>query len=274
MDDDSCYHMFVRIAGLRWAGWDRRFLVFHPQATPHPPPPLSLSAPRQKSTPWFISSPKFSTTSTSPVSTPVLVADDSPVAVTHGSMSIWGFGRNIRIRTVLMSCLLMSSTAPSTLSRASFGQNVFSVVNRLRRDGSSRSVTNPFDARTRLTNPLIFQLLGGTDDAFVREISFVDPVSSLTTVTSVNLSLSQYVSILEKISYERSPVAPDAQTTFKQTAEIQARMGLPLWRAVGGQLEKWCTQRFGDNAKLGRDGLEFTLRQLWERQKTQQPQLA
>jgi hypothetical protein len=119
----------------------------------------------------------------------------------------------------------------------------------------------------------VVKLLGGSEDAFVREISFVDPSTQTTTVTSVNLSLSQYVTILECISYEPSPSDPNTRTVFRQTAEIQARMS--VWKSVGNQLEKFCSQRFGDNAKLGRDGLEHTLRLLWERQRQQaQPQLA
>ncbi|KAG8937248.1 hypothetical protein FRC03_010102 [Tulasnella sp. 419] len=109
----------------------------------------------------------------------------------------------------------------------------------------------------------VVRMLGGSDDAFVREVSFVDPVTSRTTITSENLSLSQYVTVLEQITYERDPTSPQSRTQFRQTAEIQSRMG--LWKSVGEQLEKYSAERFSTNAKLGREGFEHVLRALWER---------
>lgn len=35
------------------------------------------------------------------------------------------------------------------------------------------------------------QMLGGSDDAYVREVSFVDPINQKMTMFSVNLSLSR-----------------------------------------------------------------------------------
>ncbi|CAE6515321.1 unnamed protein product [Rhizoctonia solani] len=114
----------------------------------------------------------------------------------------------------------------------------------------------------------IVKLLGGSDDAFVREISFVDPATARTTVTSVNLSLSQYVTVLENIVYEPAR-GPDgrAHTQFSQTAEIQARMA--IWRSVGERLEKFSVDRFGQNAQLGREGFEGVLRMLLEQKQAQ-----
>jgi len=114
----------------------------------------------------------------------------------------------------------------------------------------------------------IIKLLGGSDDAFVREVSFVDPVSARTTVTSVNLSLSQYVTVLENIVYEpvRGPNG-QSQTQFMQTAEVQARMA--IWRSVGERLEKFSIDRFGQNAQLGREGFEGVLRMLLEQKQAE-----
>ena len=111
-------------------------------------------------------------------------------------------------------------------------------------------------------------MLGGSDDAFVREVSFVDPVSARTTVTSVNLSLSQYVTVLENIVYEpvRGPNGL-SQTQFTQTAEIQARMA--IWRSLGERLEKFSVDRFGQNAQLGREGFEGVLRMLLEQKQSE-----
>ncbi|CAE6359311.1 unnamed protein product [Rhizoctonia solani] len=114
----------------------------------------------------------------------------------------------------------------------------------------------------------IVKLLGGSDDAFVREISFVDPVTARTTVTSVNLSLSQYVTVLENIVYEPlRGTDGQMQTQFTQTAEIQARMA--IWRSVGERLEKFSVDRFGQNAQLGREGFEGVLGMLLEQKQAQ-----
>lgn len=104
------------------------------------------------------------------------------------------------------------------------------------------------------------QLLGGSDDAFVREVSFVDLKNRTTSVHSVNLSLSQYVTCLERIHYNPHPTNPE-KTLFSQTAEIQARMR--LWRNMSDKLETWMTERFGQNAALGRLGFESVLDRLW-----------
>lgn len=108
----------------------------------------------------------------------------------------------------------------------------------------------------------VVKMLGGSDDAFVREVSFVDPSTSRTTVTSVNLSLSQYITVLETLSYEPAPSDTAAsKTLFRQTAEIQSRMS---WKSVGDRLEAWCVDRFSTNAALGRLGFEHVLRSLRE----------
>lgn len=98
----------------------------------------------------------------------------------------------------------------------------------------------------------------------MREVSFVDPQTSRTTVTTVNLSLSQYMTVLEHITYEPSPSNPLSKTLFRQTAEIQARM--MKWKSLGDKLESWSAERFRSNAVLGRQGFEHVLRMLCEGQ--------
>ncbi|TFY64761.1 hypothetical protein EVG20_g5842 [Dentipellis fragilis] len=105
----------------------------------------------------------------------------------------------------------------------------------------------------------IVKLFGGSEDAFVREISFVDPSTQCTTISSVNLSLSQFATCNEMIRY--AP-APGGCTTFTQTAEIQARVA--MWRAAADKLESWLAQRFEQNAQLGKVGFTDVLRKLWE----------
>ena len=111
------------------------------------------------------------------------------------------------------------------------------------------------------------QFFGGSEDAFVREVSFVDPATQTATITSVNLSLSQFATCYENIRY--SPAA-SGHTRFEQTAEIQARMA--LWRSAGDRLENWLVQRFEQNAQLGKLGFSDVLRQLWESRVEQQQQ--
>jgi len=109
------------------------------------------------------------------------------------------------------------------------------------------------------------QLFGGSEDAFVREISFIDPARQSATITSVNLSLSQFATCLEKIQY--LPASAN-RTSFRQTAEVQARMN--LWRHAADGLERWLVQRFEQNAALGKAGFTDVLRQLWdERSRTE-----
>ncbi|KAJ7630528.1 PRELI-like family-domain-containing protein [Roridomyces roridus] len=109
----------------------------------------------------------------------------------------------------------------------------------------------------------VVKLFGGSEDAFVREITFVDPARQEATVTSVNLSLSQFATCFERIRY--SP-APDNRTAFTQTAEIQARM--TLWRSAADGLEKWLVERFEQNAQLGKLGFTDVLRALSEERQT------
>lgn len=109
------------------------------------------------------------------------------------------------------------------------------------------------------------QLFGGSEDAFVREIIFVDPATRNATITSVNLSLSQFATCFERIQY--TPATGDT-TLFTQTAEIQARMA--LWRSAADNLEKWLVQRFEQNAQLGKLAFTDVLRTLWEERHAQQ----
>ncbi|KAG5352706.1 Protein MSF1 [Termitomyces sp. T112] len=110
----------------------------------------------------------------------------------------------------------------------------------------------------------IVKFFGGSEDAFVREISFIDPSTKNATITSVNLSLSQFATCFERIQY--SPMSP-SRTSFYQTAEIQARMA--LWRTAADRLEGWLVQRFEQNAQLGKLGFTDVLRRLWEEREMQ-----
>jgi hypothetical protein len=111
------------------------------------------------------------------------------------------------------------------------------------------------------------QLFGGSEDAFVREISFIDSATQSATITSVNLSLSQFATCYERIRY--SPAASGEKTAFLQTAEIQARMA--LWRSAADRLEHWLVQRFEQNAQLGKVGFTDVLQSMWNDAKERHP---
>jgi len=113
----------------------------------------------------------------------------------------------------------------------------------------------------------IVRLFGGSEDAFVREISFIDPATQNATITSVNLSLSQFATCYERIRY--SPAASSEKTAFIQTAEIQARMA--LWRSAADGLEHWLVQRFEQNAQLGKVGFTDVLQSMWNDAKERHP---
>jgi len=100
------------------------------------------------------------------------------------------------------------------------------------------------------------QILGGTPDTYVREVSFVDPARQHTSLTTVNLSMSQYLTVLEKIHYVPSRLSPGS-TEFHQSAEIQAARG--TWRTLAGRLERWSVERITQNADSGRRGFEHVL---------------
>lgn len=111
----------------------------------------------------------------------------------------------------------------------------------------------------------VYQFFGGSEDAFVREVSFVNPATQEATITSVNLSLSQFATCFESIRY--SPAA-NGRTSFAQTAEIQARMA--IWRSAADRLENFLVQRFEQNAQLGKVGFTDVLRRMWEAKEQQQ----
>jgi len=108
----------------------------------------------------------------------------------------------------------------------------------------------------------IVKFFGGSEDAFVREISFVDPVTQTASITSVNLSLSQFATCLERIQYLPTR---DGQTAFMQSAEIQARM--TMWRAAADKLETWLADRFAQNAQLGKLAFTDVLSRMWEKER-------
>ncbi|EIW68920.1 hypothetical protein TREMEDRAFT_62638 [Tremella mesenterica DSM 1558] len=131
--------------------------------------------------------------------------------------------------------------------------------------------------------------------AYVREVVFIDPSKSSATAMSVNLSLAQYVSCLELITYTPLPspsIQPQTslplypissektnslsssslnpepgfpsseqeqstnQTLFSQRAYIFS--AFPS-RLIARRLEKASVDRFSSNAEVGKKGFEWVL---------------
>lgn len=140
-------------------------------------------------------------------------------------------------------------------------------------------------------------MLGGTDDAYVREVSFIDPSTRRMKMYSVNLSLSrkssvrrtrppypfssfliscahlltprpprpspaEYLTVLESITYTPSHSSPLTQTTFAQAAEIVARGS--MWKSFADKLEVFSLEQFIANAAKGKVGFENVLSDLWD----------
>ena len=98
----------------------------------------------------------------------------------------------------------------------------------------------------------------------MREISFVDPTSQTTTISSVNLSLAQFAVCNEMIRY--SPNGSN-RTKFSQTAEIETRV--EMWRSVADRFEGWLASRFEQNAEKGKEGFTDVLSRLWRQDEPQ-----
>ncbi|KAJ9107902.1 hypothetical protein QFC19_002645 [Naganishia cerealis] len=129
----------------------------------------------------------------------------------------------------------------------------------------------------------IMRMLGVSENAWVREIVWVDPIAKITSTVSINMSLSEYVQCIELISYTPELSSPSNSTLFTQRAHISSPpAGLPpyapssgtgaplsksmsrILRKVGAKLESSSVERFGMNAGTGKLGFEGVLRDVEE----------
>lgn len=79
---------------------------------------------------------------------------------------------------------------------------------------------------TRQTDALRQQLLGGSLDTYVREVTFVELATEgppRLVQHSVNLTLRHCLRVKERIAYHPSPQLPDLSTRFEQSALIEAQ---------------------------------------------------
>ncbi|KAL1639757.1 Phospholipid metabolism protein [Diplodia intermedia] len=99
--------------------------------------------------------------------------------------------------------------------------------------------------------------LGGQEVSHMYETSYVDPKSKKVTMTSVNMTWSDLLSVRETVVYKPSASAPNAKTTFEQNAQIVALCG--GWQKVKNGIEQFTVERFQQNAARGREGFEMVL---------------
>ena len=138
----------------------------------------------------------------------------------------------------------------------------------------------------------VLALLSGPPISHVLEISYVDPSRKTVTMCSTNLTWSNILSVRETVIYQpetsrissllpssshtttATPIASqekrNEKTQFKQEAKITALCG--GWQRIKTKIEEASVERFGQNAKAGREGFEAVLemsRRVWgeEREK-------
>ncbi|EKG21567.1 PRELI/MSF1 domain-containing protein [Macrophomina phaseolina MS6] len=99
--------------------------------------------------------------------------------------------------------------------------------------------------------------LGGQEVSHVYETSYVDPKEKKVTMTSVNMTWADLLSVRETVVYKPSSAAPSAKTIFEQNARIIALCG--GWQKVKNGIEQFTVERFQQNAARGREGFEMVL---------------
>jgi hypothetical protein len=100
-------------------------------------------------------------------------------------------------------------------------------------------------------------LLGGADTSLVYETSYVDPTAKRVTMCSMNMTLSDLISVRETVVYSPSATTPASKTHFHQHAQITAFCG--GWQKIKNSIEQFTVERFQQNATKGREGFEMVL---------------
>ena len=72
----------------------------------------------------------------------------------------------------------------------------------------------------------------------------------------MNLTLSNLLSVQETVVYAPDPENPHTKTLFKQDAQITA---YGAFSRICNAIEDFSVERFGQNAKKGREGFEAVL---------------
>lgn len=100
-------------------------------------------------------------------------------------------------------------------------------------------------------------ILGAQDVSHVYETSYVDPKAKKVTMCSMNMTMSDLISVRETVVYRPSRIAPHSHTEFNQNAQITAFCG--GWQKIKNSIEDFTVERFRQNAIKGREGFEAVL---------------
>ncbi|PVU89536.1 hypothetical protein BB559_003325 [Furculomyces boomerangus] len=111
---------------------------------------------------------------------------------------------------------------------------------------------------------LIKKILGATGESLCLEYSEVDPVTKEMSMTSINLTLSNLLSVTERIVYKPNEQDP-TKTSFYQSANVSAN---GLISKFGSIVEDYSLRVFKDNALVGRMGFEQVLNIILQEQKS------
>ncbi|KAJ2452629.1 Phospholipid metabolism protein [Coemansia sp. RSA 2336] len=116
--------------------------------------------------------------------------------------------------------------------------------------------------------PALIRRVFGGDASYVLEYSEVDPQKKTLVMQSQNMTYSNLLSVGEHIVFQPHAENP-THTLFTQSAQLKASGA--LFR-LANKIEDMCWNRFNDNAKVGKLGLEQVLSKiLAERQAMMQP---
>jgi hypothetical protein len=99
--------------------------------------------------------------------------------------------------------------------------------------------------------------LGSGDTSQVYEVSYVDPVAKKVTMCSQNMTLSDLLTVREKVVYRPDPREERGRTVFEQEARIVSLYG--GWQKIKSAIEEISVERFKENARKGREGFERVL---------------
>lgn len=105
------------------------------------------------------------------------------------------------------------------------------------------------------------RLIGASEDTYVREVVMVDPLTKALSMSSTNLSLSQYLLVKEHVTYvpRVPPPAHREITVFNQIADINCTGLSGILASAARKVEEWSYTRFKENASKGRNGLQSVL---------------
>jgi len=113
--------------------------------------------------------------------------------------------------------------------------------------------------------------MGGNETSHVYETSYVDPESKKVTMSSINLTFSNIISVRETVIYQ--PLS-STRTQFVQDAKVTALCG--GWQKVKTAVEEATVKRFSENAEKGKQGFEAVLemsRQVFSEEKQKQQKM-